>query len=173
MNSKIKQGGSIRYLIAVLLSALLVICLAPSQNKTTSVTKHVNNQALVISQKKAVAPITEKISVEVKPVAKPKPKKATSTTYAHGCNTYRSIFTQYSWDVDIALAICQAESSGNPYAYSSTQDAGLMQIHDGLILYGSQIYNPSFNISKAYQKYQSQGWHAWTTYNRGYYLKYL
>jgi len=166
-----------KYIIVVLLSALLCIFLTP---KTPALTKTVVHN---IPNKRVVRPQPEKdkplVKADVstkskKKLATPVPKpEVIETAYASGCMTYDSIFRQYAWNVSVAEAICQAESGGNPYAYSSTQDAGLMQIHDGLYLYGSQIYNPSFNISKAYQKYQSQGWYAWTTYNIGAYRQFL
>jgi hypothetical protein len=97
----------------------------------------------------------------------------TVVNYASGCSTYASDFEQYSWDSSIAMAICMAESGGNPDAVSPTNDYGLMQIHDGLDIYGTQIYDPSFNISIAYQKYVDQGWHAWTTYTTGAFERYM
>jgi soluble lytic murein transglycosylase-like protein len=96
-----------------------------------------------------------------------------AVSYTSGCNTYRAVFEKYSWNVSIAMAICQAESGGNPYAKSDTNDEGIMQIHDGLALYGDEIYNPNFNISIAYKKYIDQGWEAWTTYNDSAFEAYL
>ena len=103
----------------------------------------------------------------------PAPAVATPVVYASGCSSYAPTFSQYGWNVSVAMAICQAESSGNPNAVSTTDDYGLMQIHDGLALYGSKIFDPYFNISIAYIKYQTQGWEAWSTYNSGAYAEYL
>jgi len=84
------------------------------------------------------------------------------------CDSYASYFEQYSWNVNTAIAICQAESSGNPNAISPTSDFGLMQLHD------IDILNPAENIAYAYyHKYLTQGWQAWTTYNDGAYAAYL
>lgn len=101
------------------------------------------------------------------------PAVAQPVVYASGCSSYKPTFAQYGWNISVAMAICEAESSGNPNAVSTTDDYGLMQIHDGLALYGSKIFDPYFNISIAYIKYQTQGWEAWSTYNSGAYAEYL
>ena len=102
------------------------------------------------------------------------PAAAKPVTYAAGCSTYRSTFAQYAWDIDVALAICQAESGGNPYSVSPAYmnfdgcpDYGLMQIHC------QQVFDPGQNIAIAYHKYQSQGWGAWSTYLNGKYARFL
>lgn len=104
------------------------------------------------------------------PVAVP----VTAVSYPVGCDAYVSIVDQYSWNTSIAMAIMQAESGCNPYAisngainYDGIPDYGLFQIH------GMDILNPSANIAEAYQKYLSQGWAAWSTYNSGEYEQYL
>lgn len=148
-------------------------------------TMHFNNSGYAVAKPTHISSVKNPSTKPVTTVANTQPKvtvtppphqqpvTAAAATYASGCLTYDSLFRQYDWNVNVAEAICQAESGGNPYAYSSTADAGLMQIHDGLYLYGSQIYNPSFNIAKAYDKYLKQGWGAWTTYNTGAYARYL
>jgi len=90
------------------------------------------------------------------------------------CASYAPLFEQYSWNVHTAVAICQAESQGNPNAISPTNDYGLMQINNGLALYGTAIYDPAFNIKIAYTvKYLNSGWLPWTTFTSQRYLKYL
>jgi len=94
---------------------------------------------------------------------------------SYRCAAYQGYFEQYDWSVDTAMAICEAESSGNPYAVSNgdinpdgVPDYGLMQLH------GVDIIDPAANISYAYyHKYLTQGWEAWSTYNSGAYTKYL
>lgn len=91
------------------------------------------------------------------------------------CTQYASIFEQYSWNAQIAMAICQAESGGNPNPpsnaainYDGVSDYGLMQLH------GIDITDPAANIAYAYyHKYLTQGWGAWSTYSSGEYLKFL
>lgn len=168
---------SIRTLIAALL-AIALISVIPI--KSTPVKQQLNKQAREVSTSPVVrikstatakAPRPEN-KTTVAPMAKaeitqPVTKPIVETTYASGCSTYDSLFRQYAWNVQVAEAICQAESGGNPYAVSSTNDFGLMQLHD------EEIFNPSANIAGAYQKYLAQGWEAWTTYNTGAYQRFL
>jgi hypothetical protein len=72
------------------------------------------------------------------------------------------------------MAIMRAESGCNPNAisnaainYDGVPDYGLFQIH------GREVLEPSANIAVAYQKYQSQGWAAWSTYNSGRYARFM
>lgn len=90
-----------------------------------------------------------------------------ASTRVSDCRSYDALFRQYSWNVPVAEAICQAESGGNPDAVSRTNDYGLMQLHD------MRIFDPAQNVAAAYRKYQSQGWRAWTTYISGKYLHFL
>ncbi len=86
--------------------------------------------------------------------------------YVSSCRAYDSVFRQYTWNVSMAEAICQAESGGNPNAVGPTNDYGLMQLHNMAIL------DPSQNIAAAYRKYQLQGWNAWTSYKTGAYTQF-
>lgn len=169
----------------ILIAAVLSVALIWLHPQHTPV--HLNNSVVKTPIVKTVPVVANEIkpTPQAQPTVQPPPAtvpaqqpeqvvaKQVTPTYASGCSTYDSLFRQYAWNVSVAEAICMAESGGNPYAYSGTHDAGLMQIHDGLSLYGSQIYNPAFNISAAFQKYQSQGWEAWTTWNTGAYARYL
>lgn len=85
---------------------------------------------------------------------------------AGNCENYRSLVSQYGWNVSVALAISRAESNCNPNAtsglnYDGLRDFGLFQIH------GEAIYDPAANVARAYQKYISQGWGAWSVCNSG------
>jgi soluble lytic murein transglycosylase-like protein len=156
---KLKKGGDwpIRYLIAAVLSALLISHMhSPLTHKASGKVAIVATPTVYTIPKPAAVtpPVTPPVSVEV-------------ASYAYGCSTYDSTFRLYAWNVAVAEAICQAESSGDPYAHSWTDDYGLMQLHD------EEIYNPWSNIAGAYRKYLAQGWEAWTTYNTGAYKKYL
>ena len=78
------------------------------------------------------------------------------------CEQYRPLVAQYSWPVDIVLAIMYAESGCNPNAISPTDDHGLMQLH------GIRIYDPAENIAYAYnEKYLKGGFSHWTVCNVG------
>lgn len=109
-----------------------------------------------------------KVAVAPPPVQQP-PKPKTNS-----CESYRGLVSQYNWNTETALAIMRAESSCNPSAASHTNDHGLMQINQGLAIYGRAIYDPAFNVKVAYeQKYLKGGWRHWTVYKTGAYLRYL
>lgn len=159
-----------KYIIWVLLSVAFATLLRPTP-------VHINKQTHgTVSAH--VATVTVKVTPET-PKSQPETTEAVVTTqpaesYANGCSTYDSLFRQYAWDARVAEAICVAESGGNPYAvsnprlnYDGVSDYGLMQIH------GEEILNPSANIARAHQKYVIQGWHAWSTYTSGAYLRFL
>lgn len=105
------------------------------------------------------------------PVATPAPVYI-ATTYSGGCDQWRGLVSQYGWDVNVMLAIMQAESGCNPGSVSGIdndglRDYGLFQIH------GEAIMDPAQNIARAYGKFTSQGLHAWSTYTNGAYLRYM
>jgi len=78
------------------------------------------------------------------------------------CEQYRPLFSQYSWNIEIALAVCQAESGGDPNIVSATNDFGLMQLHN------IPIKDPAQNIAYAYnEKYLKGGWGHWSVCNNG------
>jgi hypothetical protein len=69
-----------------------------------------------------------------------------------------------------ATAIALAESSGNPNAVNSASGAaGLWQIYPG----SQALLDPEANARAAYNRYQSQGWGAWSAYNSKAYLTYM
>lgn len=97
-----------------------------------------------------------------KPVAN---KVAAPTPIGGNVEQWRSLVAKYfpASQVDNALRIMACESKGNPNSVSRTNDHGLMQIHNGLAIYGQKIYNPDFNISLAYsQYYAKRGWSPWS-----------
>lgn len=82
------------------------------------------------------------------------------------------------------MAIMQAESGCNQYAYNGTMnsdgtnDAGLFQInsiHDST----DSRYDPATNVALAYKiyssrtKWDSSGWKAWSVFNNGKYKQFL
>lgn len=100
--------------------------------------------------------------------------QAQSAPVSTSCKSYAGLVGKYKWDTRIALAIMQAESGCNPNASSPTNDHGLMQINQGLGIYGKKIYDPAFNVKVAYEtKYLRGGWGHWTVYNTGAYLRYM
>lgn len=81
------------------------------------------------------------------------------------CEQWRPLISQYSWNVDTMVAICNAESGGNPNAANWTDSHrtckgsfGLFQIAcmDGI------VFDPVKNIQIAYRKYSSSGYTPWT-----------
>src|SRR3990167_7649492 len=91
------------------------------------------------------------------------PPQPTAVHLSNGsCEQYRSEVAKYSWNVDIVLQIMYAESGCNPKAVSSTNDFGLMQLHN------IQIFDPATNIAYAYnEKYLKGGFSHWTVCNVG------
>lgn len=145
------------------------------QSKTTALRipeATVDTEPSVPPAPSAVAPISTPLS-PLPTVTEASALVAVTAAPSGNCAQYTSLFEQYNWPVATMMAIMHAESGCNPNAISPTNDYGLMQIHDGLALYGQQIFDPAFNISIAYQKYTSQGLHAWSTYTSGAYEKYL
>lgn len=73
-----------------------------------------------------------------------------------GCEAYRPLVAQYSWNVETAMQVMRAESGCNPLAVSPTQDHGLFQLHN------RPVYDPAQNIAIAYSMWQSRGWQPWS-----------
>jgi cell division protein FtsB len=72
------------------------------------------------------------------------------------CETYRNLIAQYSWNVNTMIAICNAESGGDPNKANTTDNHGvcmgsygLFQIscHQGIVL------DPTANVAAAWGKY--------------------
>jgi soluble lytic murein transglycosylase-like protein len=172
-----------KYIIVVLLSALFAILSAQTAPALTNKPIHhdlrVKTTASAAPTLKSVQAKPEKKVTATASVSQSSTIKQTTPAPAPqpqvvltGCSSYRQYFNQYSWNVNVAEAICEAESRGNPNAispinYDGLRDYGLMQLH------GEPILDPASNIAAAYHKYQVQGWEAWTTYNKGIYLSYL
>jgi hypothetical protein len=90
-------------------------------------------------------------------------------------------------DLDVAVAIAQAESSGNPSAIGDVALAptngpsiGLWQINIGSKAHGSQytqeqLIDPQQNANAAYAIYTRAGgqFSDWTTFSTGAYLAYM
>lgn len=88
-----------------------------------------------------------------------------------GCEQYRSLVSKYPWNVDVALAVMNAESSCEyNQSYLNTNgsiDRGLMQINSvhADMVNGNldSLFDPATNIAIAYRIYSGAGWSAWTT----------
>lgn len=112
------------------------------------------------------AKVTQEAKVEVvapAPVSPPQPPV--------GCENYRGLMAQYNWNVNVAAAICQAESGGRPFAVGDdypinglhAPSCGLFQIRT---LAGrptcEALKDPATNIAWAYRIYLGQGYKAWS-----------
>jgi soluble lytic murein transglycosylase-like protein len=94
---------------------------------------------------------------------------AASTTYPAGCALYEPMVAAYSdWNVQIMMAIMQAESGCDPMAYNPSGCFGLFQVNG----YGA-IFDPQTNIADAHAKWVSRGYTPWTTYTSGAYLRFM
>ena len=87
------------------------------------------------------------------------------------CEGFRPLVAKYDWNVDIAMAVMNAESGCRTNALgrntNGTNDAGLFQvnsIHDTT----DRRYQPEHNVALAYKiyaarsKWDSSGWKAWS-----------
>lgn len=163
--------------MAVIILATIYL---PHFNNSIRVTKVAAVQAET-TRKSSTAISQEKAPTEQQTVSKTETVVATVqpeqlAPQPQGCDSYRTMFSQYDWNVTTAIAVCKAESGGDTNALSSTCDRGLMQINcvhadmvDGDL---SKLYNPTINISVAHRVYLSQGWAGWSTYKSGAYLRY-
>lgn len=109
-------------------------------------------------------PPVEERTVEEKPVkVDPKPVVVAPV----GCEHYKDLVAQYSWNVSVALAVMKAESGCNPNAVGDTHippvSCGLFQVRT---LAGrpscESLKDPSTNVAYAYKLYASGGWGHWT-----------
>lgn len=82
-------------------------------------------------------------------------------------------------DLDIAVQVAQAESSGDPGAEGDLNNPiggqynafGLWQINTGENpeFAEQNLFDPQTNANAAYRIWLEDGWSAWTTYNSGAY----
>lgn len=102
-----------------------------------------------------------------------RPAQTSPKMGAEGCSQFRSLFEQYDWPVDTAIAICNMESGGHPEAVNGkdshvgcTGSYGLMQIaciHTNDV---EGLKNPEINVKIAHQLWKTEGFKPWTTYAR-------
>lgn len=157
-----------KHIIVVVLAGLSLLVAVPlSQPKPVAAHKSTIKHVVHVKQASAVVASATPTPAVVQPVPQ------ISYTVGGGCRQYRHEFEKYGWNVDVAMAIMQAESTCvsdavSPLNYDGLNDYGLMQLH------GIDILDPAQNISYAYyHKYLTQGWAAWSTYNSGKYRLYL
>jgi hypothetical protein len=109
----------------------------------------------VVSEPEAV---TETKTVAAKPVT-PNPS---------GCEKYRDLIDNYSWNVDVAIAVCNAESSGNAntsnlndyHSFANCRGSfGLFQINCS----HGRVYDPVKNVQIAAAMYEASAWKPWSS----------
>jgi hypothetical protein len=121
-----------------------------------------------------MAPESSKSKIVVKAVKKKKKTVEVAKTAqignVKGVEQWRPLCIKYFGSkANECLAIMKAESGGNTRAYSSTSDAGLMQIH--IPIWGKffgmskeQFFNPEINMKCAKVIYDRSGsWKPWST----------
>ena len=174
--TNMKYIAVIAVAVVSLLSAIPISQQQPKQHLVSDIQVVKTETKTKVSAPPVVKPTTTHtaaVTTPAQPTALP-PAPQIVTSAANLCASYVPMFAQYGWNTDVAMAICSAESRGNPNAVSPTDDYGLMQINHGLEIYGSAIYDPAFNIKIAYTiKYLGNGWLPWTTYTSGLYEQYL
>jgi hypothetical protein len=155
-------------LIATLVLSAAIFMSAPNTH-----VKNLEHKAAVAKPAGQVHQTVTAPAQVAKQVETPAPQPAPAQP-AQGCEAYRNEFAKYSWNVDMAIAICKAESNGNTNAISSTADRGLMQInyiHADMVGGNlNALYDPVTNIRVAASIYGGRGWNAWSTYLNGAYL---
>lgn len=91
---------------------------------------------------------------------------AGGATYSGGgnCEAYRGIVAQYSWNVNVAMAVMKAESGCNPQAVNKTDNHGVCMGSFGLFqisCHSGAVYDPAENVKIAWAKYSARGWQPW------------
>ena len=161
------DGLQMRYSILIAVAGFSLILAIPLSQPPAKQLNHIAK----------AQPVERKVTVKAETITTVKvdPPLPTIQLPNIACAAYASLFEQYDWNVHTAVAICEAESTGQPNIVSNGEinpdglpDYGLMQLHDIAIL------DPAQNISYAYyHKYLTQGWSAWSTYNNEKYLQFL
>lgn len=115
------------------------------------------------------------IIMEVEPAPSPKPSVYRGMgNGGSDVERWRSLVAEYfPNEVELALCVMRGESGGNPNAKNRKSTArGLFQILGSLwaphfgVSY-NDLYDPYLNVRLAAKIRQSQGWTAWSVYNRG------
>lgn len=130
--------------------------------KQTALRATIKPSEAILAAKAKIVPVTPKTTPASAPTPVASPAVTTAAPVSDGC--YTSLLQQYSWNWQIMLAIEKTESGCNPNSvsppdYDGLSDYGLLQLH------GQAIFDPATNISVAYQKWLSQGYGAWSSYN--------
>lgn len=81
--------------------------------------------------------------------------------------TIQELINKYDWDIDIAYAVAQAESELLPTAYNPEWhngcqgSYGIMQIACIHEEEPNKLFDAEYNIRRAFELYEEQGWKPW------------
>lgn len=158
------KGGTTKYVIVVCFSVVATLLLIPKQTPPVS-PKHLYIQAEQTSKVKSVPELAKPAVAAVEaPTVVPSPTPVPVT----GCEAYRPLIQQYSWNVSVAMQVMNAESGCDP-AEDSVYDAhptcygsrGLFQIGCDSTDDYQGMFNPATNVAQAYALYSHRGWEPW------------
>jgi len=83
------------------------------------------------------------------------------------CESVKCLVSQYDWDTELALKVAQAESNLQPDAYNPEAHRGcngsygvfqISCVHDEN---PSKFFDEEYNIKRAYELYELEGWIPW------------
>lgn len=137
------------------------------QIKTNEQIKQENDKLKTEVQAKAERKEAERVALAKQAEQAKKPAlSAGGASYAGAgnCEAYRSLVSQYNWNVNTAMKVMQAESTCNAMAHNTTDNHGVCMGSFGLFqisCHSGAVYDPAQNIAIAYQKYQARGWQPW------------
>ena len=160
-------------LLIVILLMLLIMWFIPSPKKQIKANKVDFGYLLLYEEKEKEFPQGDKTPSQPPVVDQPvvETLQRNAAIYQGGCEQWRALVAKYfpPEQIDNALAIINAESGGNPYAVSPTDDHGLFQINRGT-WYGyaenlplEMAYDPETNVRIASYIFNTRGWQPWTT----------
>lgn len=115
-----------------------------------------------------------------------KPAEVQKVVALTGCDLVRSEVSKYSdWDVNVMVAISQAESGCNPNATGDTSltyqengrtygySVGVFQVRILLGRESCDTHDLKANVACAYKVWQSQNYSAWTCFSNGEYRRFI
>lgn len=129
---------------------------------------------------KCVVPLPKPVVVDMPTQSASEAPAASPRVSGGSCETYRPLVAQYGWDVNVAMAVMQAESGCNAYNENATDrhptclgSRGLFQIGCDSTDDYAGMFNASENVAHAYSMYSTRGWSPWGAYTSGAYRRYL
>lgn len=91
-----------------------------------------------------------------------------------------TLISQYDWNVEIAYAVMMAESNGvasavnwNDSHNGCVGSYGLFQIACLHVTDTSLLFDPAYNVQRAYELWSQSGWRIWGAFTDQRYLQYI